>query len=251
MRVETYGFRPAVVPDRGSVAVTESASNKPGMMGAVGRHILIGVLTAAPLIITWLIVSFLFAQLSGIGEPWVRGIARGLQPRYPELAELMVNDTLLSIAGVLIVLMSLWLLGWGAGRVIGQRLIQLFESAIGAIPFVDRIYRASKRFLAVAGTTPDSERRVVLIEFPSRDMKTIGLLTRILRDRDTGEELGAVYVPTSPNPTSGYIEIVPLRSIIYTDWTFDQAIAFIVTGGSSAPDEIRYGQPAAPDDTDG
>jgi len=52
--------------------------------------------------------------------------------------------------------------------------------------------------------------------------------------------LAAIYVPTAPNPTSGYVEIVPVRDITYTDWSFDQAMAFIVTGGSSAPDAIPY-----------
>jgi uncharacterized membrane protein len=49
-----------------------------------------------------------------------------------------------------------------------------------------------------------------------------------------------VYVPTAPNPTSGYIEIVPLQSVVFTDWSFDQAMSFVVTGGSSAPDHVSF-----------
>jgi uncharacterized membrane protein len=207
----------------------------------VGRYILIGLLTAAPLVITWWIVSFLFTQLSKLGAPLVRAVSLGVRPRYPQLADLMLNDAFLSVTAALIVLLFLLLLGWSAGRVVGQRLIALFERTISAIPFVDSIYRASKRFLSVAGDTA-GDRRVVLIDFPSPDMKAVGLLTRILRDSDSGEMLAAVYVPTAPNPTSGYIEIVPMRSIVFTDWTFDQAMSFVVTGGSSAPDTIRYRQ---------
>jgi len=209
----------------------------------VGRYILIGLLTAAPLVITWWIVSFLFVQLSRLGEPLVRGVSIGIRSRSPELADLMVNDALLSIVAALIVLLFLMVLGWGAGRVVGQRLIEMFERIIGAIPFVDSIYRASKRFLSVAGS-PNGEKRVVLIDFPSSDMKAIGLLTRTLHDSDSGEMLAAVYVPTAPNPTSGYIEIVPMHAVIFTDWTFDQAMSFVVTGGSSAPDKIRFRQPS-------
>ena len=148
--------------------------------------------------------------------------------------------TILAIVAALIVLIFLFVLGWGAGRVVGQRLIGWFEALIGAIPFVDSIYRASKRFLAIAGATQENERRVVLIDFPSPDMKALGLLTRVLHDSDTGEELAAIYVPTAPNPTSGYIEIVPMRMVTFTDWTFDQAMSFVVTGGSSAPDTVRF-----------
>ena len=213
----------------------------PARMKSAGRYILIGTLTAAPLAITWIILAFLFGQLARVGRPWVRGVARNLSPEHPTLADWLQNETFLSVIAALLVLGFLWLLGWGASRVIGQRMILIFEWLIGRIPFVERIYQATKRFLTVAGTSPDGEeRRVVLINFPSPEMKTIGLVTRILKDETTGEELAAVYVPTSPNPTSGYIEIVPVSNLTFTDWTFDQAMSFVITGGSNAPDTIAY-----------
>ncbi len=215
-------------------------------MRSIGRTIIIGLLTAAPLVITWLIVRFLFQVLSGFGEPWIRGVSRGLRATNPGIADLLLNDTLQSVAAVLIVLAFLYLLGWAAGRVLGQRLISLFEKAIGAIPFVESIYRATKRFLAISGPSGEGGRRVVLIDFPSRDMKAIGIVTRTLRDATTGEELAAVYVPTAPNPTNGYIEIVPIAKLTFTDWTFDQAMSFVVTGGSNAPEDIHYSQSAEP-----
>lgn len=212
-----------------------------------GRYIIIGLLTAAPLVITWWILRFFFEQLSELGKPGVFAASVAIRPRFPGLADFMLNETAQSVFAVIVVLLFLYVLGWAAGRVIGQRLIGVFESLIGAIPFVDSIYRATKRFLAVAGNTEQNERRVVLIDFPSPEMKTIGLVTRIMRDSNTGEELAAVYVPTSPNPTSGYIEIVPLESVTYTDWTFDQAMSFIVTGGSNAPDTIAYSRVGKPE----
>ena len=213
-------------------------------MKPIGRTIVIGLLTAAPLVITFVIVRFLFQMLSNVGEPWIRGVARGLGATNPGVAELLLNDTLQSVAAVLVVLAFLYVLGWGAGRVIGQRLILLFEKAVGTIPFVETIYRATKRFLDISGPAGDGSQRVVLIDFPSRDMKAIGIVTRTLRDATTGEELAAVYVPTAPNPTNGYIEIVPFSKVTFTDWTFDQAMAFVITGGSNAPDAIHYSQSA-------
>jgi uncharacterized membrane protein len=209
-------------------------------MKDTGRYILIGVITAAPLAITWIILEFLFSQLSRLGRPWATRAARALSPEQPGIAALLENDVFLSILGVVLIVAMLWLLGFTATRVVGQRLIDLFEALIGKIPVVDKIYSATKRFLNVAGTSQDGEKRVVLIDFPSPEMKTIGLVTRTLRDKSTGEELAAVYVPTSPNPTSGYIEIVPVRDLTYTDWTFDQAMSFVITGGSNAPDTIAY-----------
>lgn len=146
-----------------------------------------------------------------------------------------------------VVLALLFLLEWETTRMLGQRLIGIFESLIGRIPLVDSIYRSSKQFLTVATITPESERRIVLLNFPSPDMKALGLITRTIVDSVSGEELAVVYVPTSPNPTSAYIEIVPLRNVTFRDWTFDEAMSFIVTGGSSSPSRIGYS--AAPSST--
>jgi len=223
--------------------MTDDSKSRSGPFRSTGRYILIGLITAAPLAITWWIVHFLFNQLSALGKPWVYAASVAIRPRFPNLADFVLNETVQSVFAVLVVLIFLYILGWAAGRVIGQRLIAFFESVIGAIPFVDSIYRATKRFLAVAGSTEQNERRVVLIDFPSPEMKTIGLVTRIIQDSVSGKDLAAVYVPTSPNPTSGYIEIVPVEAIIFTDWTFDQAMSFVVTGGSNAPESITYSRP--------
>lgn len=208
---------------------------------------MIGLITAAPLGITWLVLDFLFSQLSRIGRPWVTGFASALRPQHPEAAEWVANETLQEAIAAIVVLALLFLLGWGTTRMLGRRLIGLFESLIGRIPLVDSIYRSSKQFLTVATITPEGERRVVLLNFPSPDMKALGLITRTIEDSVSGEELAVVYVPTSPNPTSGYIEIVPLRNVTFTDWTFDEAMSFIVTGGSSSPPRIGYS--AAPSST--
>lgn len=213
---------------------------------SVGRYILIGVVTVTPLAITWIILEFLFTQLSRLGRPWVTAMARWLAPDQPLLAAWLQNDALLSMVAVVTVVLLLWLLGWGTSFVIGQKMIQIFETLIGRVPFVEAIYRSIKRFLTITGNSASGDRKVVLIEFPSPDMKAIGLVTRIMKDEATGEEIAAVYVPTSPNPTSGYIEIVPVSKITFTDWSFDQAMSFILTGGSNAPESMPYS--AAPQD---
>jgi uncharacterized membrane protein len=215
-------------------------SNRATSLRSIGRYILVGVLTAAPLAITWIILDFLFTQLARIGGPLVRTVANAISPNHPVPASWLQNETFLSILAVLGVLGFLWGLGWATTRLVGQKLISIFEGLIGMIPFVDNIYQATKRFLTVAGSTPEGERRVVLIDFPSPEMKAIGLVTRILKDEGSGEELAAVYVPTSPNPTSGYIEIVPVTRLTFTDWSFDEAMSFVVTGGSNAPDTVTY-----------
>lgn len=207
---------------------------------ATGRYIVLGIITVAPLVVTWFILDFLFTQLSRIGRPFVSRLASAIASDQPGLSALLQSETLISVLGVILVVALLWLVGWTASRVLGRRLINAFEGLVARIPVVDRIYKATKRFLQVADGSGSGERRVVLINFPSPEMKAVGLLTSMIRDRDTGTELAAVYVPTSPNPTSGYIEIVPTSELIFTDWSFDEAMSFVVTGGSNAPATVKY-----------
>jgi uncharacterized membrane protein len=79
-----------------------------------------------------------------------------------------------------------------------------------------------------------------LIDFPSPELKSIGFVTRLFVDAQ-GRELAAVYVPTTPNPTGGYLEIVPVEKLVTTDWTMDQAMAFILSGGAVGPDKLPDG----------
>ncbi|GAD59563.1 DUF502 domain-containing protein [Brevundimonas abyssalis] len=88
---------------------------------------------------------------------------------------------------------------------------------------------------------------MVLIEFPSPEMRTVGLVTQRFRASDTGEELAAVYVPTTPNPTSGYVEIVPVERLVWLDWTLNEAIQFIVSAGVISPETVKYRTTGHPD----
>src|SRR5690606_10038822 len=103
--------------------------------------------------------------------------------------------------------------------VIGKKVIELYEDILARLPFVQTIYGITKRFLHTLSQPPITGGRVVLISFPSTDMKALGFITKIMHDPETGEALAAVYVPTAPNPTSGYIEIVPVKNIVMTDWS--------------------------------
>src|SRR5438270_863977 len=80
--------------------------------------------------------------------------------------------------------------------------------------------------------------RVVLIDFPHPGIKAIGLVMRNFRDSATGEQLAAVFVPTTPNPTSGYLAILPVQRLVPTSMSMDQAMTMIVSGGTVAPEEF-------------
>ena len=209
-------------------------------MPHIQRYLLTGVLTVIPIWITWLVFEFFLRQLRSVGMPWVRALSKGVEKYAPQLAEWLLTPLFQSSLAVVLTLIALYILGWATTRVIGKRMIALFDWFMNKIPLVQTVYGSIKKLLAVLQQEPERVQRVVLIEFPSPRMKTVGFVTRILRDEHTGQELAAVYVPTTPNPTSGYLEIVPLDRLVSTDWTIDEAMTFIVSGGAVAPEHIHY-----------
>lgn len=214
------------------------------------RYLIAGVLALLPLWVTWLVFNFLFAHLARFGRPWVQAAARMLQGISPPLAESLLHPWFEGALALALTLLGFYLLGWATTRVIGKRLFLWFELVLDRIPLVKAIYGSVKKLIVAFQTTGASAQRVVLISFPSEEMKTIALVTRTIVDQDTGEELAVVYVPTSPNPTSGYIEIVPVAKVVPTDWTLDDAMRFIISGGTSAPGHIGFRTPPPRPDPD-
>ncbi len=211
------------------------------MKGAnVQRYLVTGLLTALPLWLTWVIFEFILRQLSALGTPWVRGLSRQLDRTAPGLAEFLVHPWVLFLMAVVITVLALIVLGWATQMVLGRKMLIAMEALISRIPLVETIYGASKKLLSALQQKPEGAERVVLIPFPSKEMKTVGLVTRVMRDSKTGKEYAAVYVPTTPNPTSGYLEIVPVEILVQTDWTLDEAMTFIISGGAVAPERFHY-----------
>jgi uncharacterized membrane protein len=205
------------------------------------RYLLSGILTVIPLWVTWVLFQFVFTQLSRFGMPWVRTLAREFESDSPTLAHLLLQGWFQSLLAFLLVVVALYLLGWAVNRVIGKRLLALFERFIARVPLVQTVYGSVKQLISVLQERPEGVQRVVLIDFPSPQMKAVGLVTRTMTDPDTGHKLAAVYVPTTPNPTSGYMEIVPIERLTSTDWTLDEAMNFLISGGAVGPSHIHYG----------
>jgi uncharacterized membrane protein len=211
----------------------------------VQRLFLTGLLTLLPLWLTWVVVKFVFVLLSDISRPLTEPVLQNLANGDPRAWGWLVDpwvQTVLALAATLLVILAA---GVMAHRVFGQRLLRWFEALIGRIPFANTIYGSARQLLNILQTKPDGTQRVVLLDFPHDQMKSIGFVTRVLKEQGTGRELAAVYVPTTPNPTSGYLEIVPVEKITPTDWTVDQAMSFIISGGAVSPESIPFSPPAA------
>ena len=204
----------------------------------IQRYIITGILTIIPLWITWLVFDFFFSYIMLLWKPWVEVLTATLQQNHPDISSWLLAPWFQTVIASVFTLLALYLLGWMTSRVIGRRILGLFDRLINRIPVAQTIYGSVKKLIAALRQKPDNLNRVVLIAFPSAEMRTVGFVTHVFKDSNDGSELAAVYVPTTPNPTSGYMEIVATDKLIATDWTMDEAMTFVLTAGSVAPKNI-------------
>ena len=210
------------------------------------RYLITGLLTFMPLWVTWLVFKFIVGFLAGLGAPLVAAFVGALGWVSPQAADQLSHGWVTYVLALLLTLITLYLLGFLANRVIGQRLLHAFDSLLQRIPLVQTIYGGTKKLMTVLQNKPSGAQRVVLVDFPRKGMKVVGFVTRVMQEEGTGREMAAVYIPTTPNPTGGYLEVVPLDELTPTDWTMDQAMAFIISGGAVAPDTLPASPSALP-----
>ena len=209
-------------------------------MNRLQAYFLTGLLTLTP---TWLVIivfKFVFGLLSDISQPVIGPLSAHLSESNPTVFGWLDEPWVQTSIAIGVTVGFILAVGFMTRRVLGQRLIGWFEAMVNKVPLAKTVYGSARKLLDMLQTKPDGTQRVVLINFPHENMKSVGFVTRILTDENTGEELAAVYVPTTPNPTSGYLEIVPVSQLIPTDWTADQAMSFIISGGAVSPDKIPF-----------
>jgi len=204
---------------------------------AVQRNILAGLITVGPLIVTYLIFSFLLGILAKVGSPvvWV-------------LAAIVPGDWLSQpwvhfVLSILLTLVVLYIVGRVTKQVVGRQAIKVFETTLDRLPFVAKIYRSVRKLIDTMMAKDDSMQRVVLVEFPMPGQRALGFLTRTLIDLHTGQVLAAVLLPNAINPMSGLLQIMPIDRVQETNLTMEQAMSMLMTGGAVGPEEILFTRP--------
>ncbi|MGP9811980.1 DUF502 domain-containing protein [Rhodopseudomonas sp. NSM] len=206
------------------------------MFESIRRNVLTGLLTIVPLWITVLVVGFVLEQITRLGRPLVLGLSRGIQPYAPDAADLLTRDWFQSLLAAVVGVGFLFSIGAATNVVVGRRYIRMLDRLIERLPLVKTIYGATRTLIDSVQRGPQggNGQRVVLIPFPNPNMRTVGFVTAVFEAIDTGEELAAVYVPTAPNPTSGYVEIVPTKLLVWLDWSANDATSWVKETQSAA-----------------
>src|SRR6478735_661291 len=178
---------------------------------------LTGLLTLLPIWLVWVVFKFVFGLLSDVSRPLIGPLAAGLAARDPRLLGWLAEPWLQTAIALIATVAFVILVGALVRRAVGQKLLAWSERLIARIPLAKTIYGSARQLLDLLQTKPDGTKRVVLIDFPHKEMKSVGFVTRILHDELTGQELAAVSRPPTPNPDSGYLAVVPVDRMTPTD----------------------------------
>jgi uncharacterized membrane protein len=201
---------------------------------AVRRHLLAGVLILLPLWLTVVLGRWVFELLASVSEPAIRPLFDWLEDGAG-----IGLEWLRIMVGAILTIAVVYVAGVVGTRLIGMRLHGAFDRLVTRIPLVQTVYGSIKTLTSVLMASPEKSQRVVLIESPRSGMTSVGLVTRVLTDAVTGREYAAVYVPTTPNPTSGSLELVPIEEARPSDISLDEAISFILSGGAVPPGRFK------------
>ena len=141
--------------------------------------------------------------------------------------------------GVLLSLLLLLFTGIVATNLLGQRLMRWSESVLERIPLVRSIYNASKQVIqAIFSTNSQAFRKVLLVEYPRKGLWSIAFQTGVsngLVTEHTGVEMVSIFIPTTPNPTSGFLMMVPKSDVVELKMSIDEALKYIISLGMMQP----------------
>ena len=192
------------------------------------RNIFItGLLITLPIALTYFILQFLFKNLDALSPVFTK-ILIDMGAPIPE-------GYRIPALGLVITLLIVLAVGWFTTNFFGKQMINLGERLVGKIPFVRKIYKGSKQVVqSIAHADTTAFRKVVLIEFPRRGMLAIGFVTGSARgevQQYTREDVLNVFVPTMPNPTSGFLVFAPPEDLTEIDMSIEDGIKYVVSGG--------------------
>ncbi len=199
--------------------MTERRTPKPSLR----RYLLQGLAVIGPLGITALILWWLFVRVDGLLGRWTDPLLGWSAPGV----------------GIVILLALLLLVGWIVEKTLGNRILAIGESLLSRVPLVRRLYGGSSRIVkAVIGEEKIAFREVVLFEYPMSGHWAYGLVTgsapssagQVLSDEGV-----TIYLPTAPNPMSGFLIVTDRSKVVPVDVTVEEAFTYILSAGAVSP----------------
>ena len=195
---------------------------KKSIFSKIRNNFIAGVVVLIPIGITLYLTIFLI-RISG------KVIPKEINPN---------NYLPFNIPGVeiIIALIIITLIGWLSLSFLGKKFFEIFNNILKKIPILRTIYSAIGQMTETFTKSDDKQKSVVLLEYPRKGVWAVGFATKenegLIKNK-VGEDIANVFVPTTPNPTSGFLLMVPKKDLIYLDISFEQASKFIVSAGTT------------------
>ena len=192
----------------------------------VKRHFVSGVLVVVPLILTYLVLKFLFEAVDGLLQPLLHRVVGWHVPGL----------------GIVTTILLIILAGFFTRNFVGARLYRLGESILVRMPLIRPIYSAAKQLLeAIALPNVESFKEVALVEYPRRGAYALCFVAKRLSMEIKGEtsEHVTVFVPSTPTPVSGIVLVVPASDVLSVNMTVEEGVKFLVSGGVASPSTLH------------
>ena len=197
-------------------------SIKKSIFSSIRNNFIAGIVVLIPIGITLYLTLFII-RISG------KIIPKEINPN---------NYLPFDIPGVeiIIALLVITLIGWLSLSFLGKKFFEFFNNILKKIPILRTIYSAIGQMTETFTKSDSKQKSVVLLEYPRKGIWAVGFVTQenegIIKNK-VGEDIVNVFVPTTPNPTSGFLLMVPKKELIYLDVSFEQASKFIVSAGTT------------------
>jgi uncharacterized membrane protein len=195
---------------------------KKSVFASIRNNFIAGIVVLIPIGITLYLTLFII-RISG------RIIPKEINPN---------NYLPFNIPGVeiIIALIVITFIGWLSLSFLGKKFFELFNNILKKIPILRTIYSAIGQMTETFTKSDSKQKSVVLLEYPRKGIWAVGFATKenegIIKNK-VGEDIVNVFVPTTPNPTSGFLLMVPKKELIFLDVSFEQASKFIVSAGTT------------------
>ena len=200
------------------------------------KYIFTGIMSIIPLTITYWIIQYLFIFFSVPGKKIINIFYD--TESIKNIYFYQISIILEYLAGFILTILFLYFLGIIISNVLGKKLYLYFEDILNKIPFVSKVYKTVKNITdTISNQNNNSFQKVVIIQYPRKGLWTYAMVTGELKNSDSIEFYN-LFVPTTPNPTSGYLIIVKKENVIETDISVDDGLSIIISGGMVSPESI-------------
>ena len=197
-------------------------------MNNIKKYMITGMLSIIPVYLTYIISKILFQLFANTGAKFFNYVSKVIgKDNMKYLPELI---------GFIGVLLIIYIFGMLISTIFVKKILNSFEKVISGIPVINIIYKTIKQITSSLGD-PEKEsfKKVVLIEYPRKNLWTLAMVTGESKDKDSNEYYN-IYVPTTPNPTSGFMLYTLKSEVIETDVPVEEGLKIIISGGVIGPE---------------